>query len=398
MSPDNKKKALSLIWVYSDSLDNDLDAATWLETTKYLRRMGWHVNLIHAGPPDLTSVNGVPVTSIPKPDVYLVKQVIFHMNVLRGVIRSWKKSDVVLFHQMSAPWLLPLRFIRQISGQDNPIFVMDTRTAPMIPKEFASSRDRLRTLFDTVVNRLANRLADGQTAITVRMAEMMDIPDKQLLGVWPSGVNLDLFVGTQEARDWKKAMEQIHIIYVGALHHPRNLINFCRAVVSANEKYPQPRFLFTLIGDGTERDELEAYAAENGGCIRVLPPVPHEQIPSFLADAHIGVLPFPDQDRFRVSSPIKLFEYMAAGMPILATYIDCHTDVVGDRGYAFWAYDESIEGLELALEEAWDHRQTLQEKGALAAADAPNWTWESSARKLNNALVKNFTKQALIVD
>lgn len=348
--------------------------------------MGWQVNLIHAGPTDLTHIGDVAVTSIPKPDVYLVKQVIFHLKVIREIARHWKKTDGILFHQMSAPWLLPLRFFRPFSLQRKPLIVMDTRTAPMIPKEFASRRDRLRTLFDTTINRIANYLADGQTAITIRMAEMMQIPEKQLMGVWPSGVDLDLFTEAHQTRNWGAANEQVHIIYVGALHHPRNLMNFCRAVVSANEKQPQPRFVFTLIGDGTEREELQAFASETGGCVRVLPPVPHEKIPSFLAEAHIGVLPFPDQQRFRVSSPIKLFEYMASGMPILATHIDCHTDVVGDGDYAFWAYGENVEDLEAALEEAWEQRQTLRVKGQLAAADANNWTWESSAGKLDAAL------------
>ena len=392
MAPKKEEKEPSLIWVYSDSLDADLDAATWLETTKNLRQMGWRVSLIHAGPPDLTHVGDVEVTSIPKPDIYLVKQVIFHLKVLREVVRRWRTTDVVLFHQMSAPWLLPLRFVRPLSRQGKPLIVMDTRTAPMIPKEFASARDRLKTYFDTVINRIANHLADGQTAITFRMAEMMRIPEKQLMGVWPSGVNLDLFEEAYQTRKWDAANEQIHLIYVGALHHPRNLMNFCRAVVSANEKYLRPRFVFTIVGDGTEREELEAYAVKTGGCIRVHPPVPHEQIPSFLAKAHIGVLPFPDQERFRVSSPIKLFEYMASRMPIVATHIDCHTDVVGEDDYAFWAYDETVEGLELALDEAWQQRKMLANKGQNAAAAALKWTWAASARKLDMALLSGLSE------
>ena len=39
---------------------------------------------------------------------------------------------------------------------------------------------------------------------------------------------------------------------------------------------------------------------------------------------------------FGVSSPIKLFEYLAAGLPILATRIDCHTNVVGNADCAVW--------------------------------------------------------------
>ena len=55
-----------------------------------------------------------------------------------------------------------------------------------------------------------------------------------------------------------------------------------------------------------------------------------------LAAADIGVtsLPSPDDVKYEASSPLKLFEYMAAGLPVLATSNRCHTDVVGAGGYA----------------------------------------------------------------
>lgn len=389
MSAPEQPKERNLIWVYTGSLDEDLDAASWLETTKHLREMGWRVTLIHAGPSELKEINEIEVSSVPKPDIYLVRQAIFHLRILREVSRQWQPTSIIFFHQMSAPWLLPLRYLRQIMGRELPLIIMDTRTAPMIPKELATRRDRLRTLFDNGINYIANYMADGQTAITKRMAQMMGIPDQKLLGIWPSGVNYDSFSVAQQNRNWDKVDEEVHVIYVGALHHPRNLMNFCRAVVLANDE--RRRIIFTLVGDGSERDELIEFASGTDGIVRVLPPVLHEEIPSLLAAAHIGVLPFPDQERFRVSSPIKLFEYMASGMPILATHITCHTDVVMEGNYAFWAYGEDVEDLVKALIEVWEQRHTLQEKGQAAAADAQNWTWEASARKLSQSLQNSLT-------
>ena len=109
--------------------------------------------------------------------------------------------------------------------------------------------------------------------------------------------------------------------------------------------------------------------------------------------AHVGVLPFPDQEQFRVSSPIKLFEYMASGMPILATHIVCHTDVVKDGEYAFWAQSGRVECLEAALEEVWNQRYHIQEKGQEAAVAAQDWSWAASARKLNSALRNGLTRK-----
>jgi glycosyltransferase involved in cell wall biosynthesis len=120
--------------------------------------------------------------------------------------------------------------------------------------------------------------------------------------------------------------------------------------------------------------------------VRVLAPVPHDEVPDLLSQAHVGVLPFPDEEKFRVSSPIKLFEYMASGMPILATRVACHTDVVGDGTYTFWAEDESVESLLAALRQVWRERNSLGDMALGAATAAEKWTWQESGRDLKRAL------------
>jgi glycosyltransferase involved in cell wall biosynthesis len=118
----------------------------------------------------------------------------------------------------------------------------------------------------------------------------------------------------------------------------------------------------------------------------VVPPVSHQEIPGLLVQAHIGALPFPDEAKFQVSSPIKLFEYMGAGLPILATRIACHTDVIDGGEYVFWADDSDMEGLLAALRSAWHSRDQLGSMGHRAAAAARKWTWAESAHKLEAAL------------
>lgn len=382
---------VSLIWVFSDPLAQRLDAASWLEMTRELRDLGWDVALVCAGPPDQNEINGVSITPIPKPHVYLISQVIFHIRVLRFIIGRWKNTKVILFHQMSAPWLLPLRWLRALSRRQLPIIVMDTRTAPMIPTEIASLKDRLRTTYDDLMNWLANHLADGQTAITIRMAQMMGIPESQLLGVWPSGVVLEPFAAAGTGRDWELVNKEVRLVYIGALHVQRNLMNFCRAIESANAAGKS--FKFTMVGWGTARDDLAAYASETDGRIEVLPPIPHDEIPDLLARAHIGVLPFPDQERFRVSSPIKLFEFMASGLPVLVTRIACHTDVIGSANFALWSEGSEPASFVTTLNQVWERRHELPEMGKEAALASRNWTWKASAMKLDQALKKGVARQ-----
>jgi len=373
-----------LVWVYADSLRDTLHAATWLDTTHELRKLGWRVTLIAAGPAGYQRIRGVEVLCIPRPQVYLVRQVLFHMRVLSFLIQKWQTIDVILFHSMSAPWILPLRLVRCLTGQGRPLLVMDTRSLSMTPESREGWKDRVRRVFHTLMNRLANRWADGRLAITERMAESLRIPSEKLWGTWPSGVDLEQFAPAQTQRCWPSPEEPIHIIHIGCQHYERNLMTLSRAVVQANAE--GMAFILSLVGDGTERADLEKFATQTNGAVQVIAPVPHEQVPELLARSHVGVLPFPDEEKFQVSSPIKLFEYMAAGLPILATRITCHTNVIGNGKYVFWAERADIEGLLTALRLVWQGRDSLAEMGKQAAAAARAWTWHESAKKLRMAL------------
>jgi glycosyltransferase involved in cell wall biosynthesis len=147
-------------------------------------------------------------------------------------------------------------------------------------------------------------------------------------------------------------------------------------------------FELSLIGEGPERSDLEEFAKGAAGRIRVLPAIPHDEIPQMLRQAHVGVTALfsPDDQLFAASSPIKLFEYMAAGLPILSTRSACHTDVAGSGSYAFWANSPSQEEILSALRAVWQAQAELSEKGHQAAASARNWTWEAAGSKLSSAL------------
>lgn len=379
-----------LLWVYPASPTTNLCATKWLEVTRQLRRLGWRVTLVAEGPGGQRNIRGVEVFCIRKPRVYLLGHFIFHLRLLRFLARESATIDLILFHKMSALWVLPLRLARHfLTGRRRPLLVMGTETLPMW---VATWKDRLRAWLDRPVHRLANCLADGQLANTQRMANAVRIPPQKLWGVWPCGVDLGKFAPTQTARRWPMRGESLHLVYIGVLHYERNLMSLCRAVAKANAE--GMAFALSLIGDGTERLDLEDFALQTEGRIRVIPPVPHEQIPRWLAQAHIGVLPFPDEQKFRVSSPIKLFEYMGAGLPILATRIVCHTDVVGDGAYAFWAEDASVEGLLVALRLVWQKQDSLSAMGSRAAAAAQAWTWPESAKKLKLALERGLAEFA----
>ena len=379
---------LRLAWV-SPVTSAKLDSATWIDTTRELRRQGVDVTLITIGPAGKQSYRGVEVLNISRPSIYLLGQVLFHLGVLRFLLPRLGVYDVILFHQVSALWLLPLRLF----GRRRPRLVMDTRD--MIDFASDSFKVRLRTAWFDLITRLAARFADGQTAITPRMAELVHIPREQLWGLWPSGVETERFAAAGKGRHWPYQGEAIRLIYIGVFLAKRNLLPLCRAVNRARAEGMS--FVLSLYGDGPLLPELESVAAESGGAVRVEHPVPHEDVPHVLARAHVGVTSLPEIDdiKYEASSPIKLFEYMAAGMPVLATSNKCHTDVVGDGRYTFWADDVTEEALLAALRRVWAEQTALAQLGQEAQADVYGWTYAANAAKLKAALNYGLSRQTV---
>jgi glycosyltransferase involved in cell wall biosynthesis len=234
------------------------------------------------------------------------------------------------------------------------------------------------------MNLLANWFADGRTAITQRMVDSLNIPAHKVWGIWPSGVDVELFLPAQQKRQWPKSGEDVKLIYVGCFDDGRNLGILSRAVMKAQIR--GMNFTLSLIGKGEEGVELQELAQQSGDVIRVVPPVPHQKIPDLLGQAHVGVLPFPDEEKFRVSSPIKLFEYMASGLPVLATRIACHTDVLRESDCVFWAEGSNVEYFLETLYLIWQKRFSLSAMGKKSALAARGWTWKDSAKELEKAL------------
>jgi glycosyltransferase involved in cell wall biosynthesis len=79
-----------------------------------------------------------------------------------------------------------------------------------------------------------------------------------------------------------------------------------------------PRVQVALAGDGADKVRLERRIAELGlHNVTLLPGVPHEQVPALLAAADICLVCLRDIPLFAAFIPSKMFEYLAAGKPVV---------------------------------------------------------------------------------
>lgn len=137
--------------------------------------------------------------------------------------------------------------------------------------------------------------------------------------------------------------------------------------------------VLAIAGDGDLRADLEQRAADLGVASRVrwFGQVPHDRIPLFLAGLDVAVAPYPSLDHF-VFSPLKAYEYLAAGVPVVASEIGQLPAIVGDLGVLVEPGDAAA--LADALRRVLDDRETAQ-RAARRGRDliASHHTWQHRA-------------------
>jgi glycosyltransferase involved in cell wall biosynthesis len=163
--------------------------------------------------------------------------------------------------------------------------------------------------------------ADLRLAVSREVAEQVE--RVSLTGrteVVPNGLDDALF-GSRPARGPARTSFGLPddgpvLAFVGALRPWHGVDVAVRALLLL------PDAVLCVAGDGPVRDQLQRLAVELGVAGRVcwLGQLPHGDVPRLLAAADVAVAPYPQLPGFGFS-PLKLYEYLGAGVPVVASDI-----------------------------------------------------------------------------
>jgi glycosyltransferase involved in cell wall biosynthesis len=221
------------------------------------------------------------------------------------------------------------------------------------------------------------------------LQEMAIVPQGKCI-VLHDGVDLDRFstaITKEEARNKLDLPHETHIIlYTGSLYENRGVENLIKAAVHLDS--------YTVLVVGGSRDEAEhtlLRLARKLGTRNILhvPQVLPAMVPLYLKAADILVLPETScTHTARHASPLKLFEYMASGVPIVASDLPALREILQNGINALLVPPDDPSGMILGIHKLLGDSDFAKILAKNARERVKEYTWTKRASTILEHVLK----------
>ena len=203
---------------------------------------------------------------------------------------------------------------------------------------------------------------------------------QEKISIVPNGVDLSMFDITKKKNPKK-------VVFAGAMYYHRGLDVLLETIPLVIEKIPDAKFV--LLGSGTEMDKLKEIVSKNklDNSVEFKGWIEREKIPENIADASIGIGPLRLTEVTSRALPIKVLEYMAVSLPLLAQKGTLPNDVLENEKNGFFIENhiELAEKIILLLNEP----KKVQNMGAHSLKLVQKFSWDQVVDSVINE-VKNI--------
>ncbi len=169
----------------------------------------------------------------------------------------------------------------------------------------------------------------------------------------------------------------LRLIYVGSVQKDRGRDVMLEAMAIANQGGKIAHL--TIVGANVEQYKYCHETVQKLGVsdsVTINGRLPGHLIPDFMRAADAGLCLWDDLPWYRFNPPTKLFEYLVAGLPVLASNIRTHTEYVqhGSNGLIFEYGSASMAD---AINQLWQARNQLPSMKLRASESSGAYRWQT---------------------
>ena len=179
----------------------------------------------------------------------------------------------------------------------------------------------------------------------------------------PNGADpamFDPFAAGESFRTRYGLSDKFIVLYAGAHGLSNDLGIALEAARLLAESHPMIQFVF--VGDGKEKANLQVQAADLPNVL-FLPPIPKQEMAEALAGADVCLAILKPIEEYKATYPNKVFDYMAAGRPIVLAIDGVIRQVVEDAGCGVFARPGDPAALVRAVEALYTDREKARHMG-----------------------------------
>lgn len=223
--------------------------------------------------------------------------------------------------------------------------------------------------------------------IKANLEKIYGIPGEKIV-VISNGANTSLFKPLDQ-KDCRKELnldpEIFYVCFVGNIAPWQGLEYLVKASPSILSRFPECRFL--IVGDGVMKNELHKLSRELGVEDKLIftGVVAYDRVPIYINASDVCIAPFILARNAKIGlSPLKLYEYMACGKPVVASNISGVLDTLEASRGGIPVLPENPDALSeavLKLLENPDLRGKLGSKGLSYVTE--NYSWYSVAKQVD---------------
>lgn len=276
--------------------------------------------------------------------------------------------------------IVPGLLFKTVSGAT---LVFDLRVDPYSqPKEF--NQPSLITDLTAEVLRKAHQIGLSRADVIFTLSEPLRdrIRDSFHLPETPIHI-IPLAVDTDTFTPSTATNSEFRIVYVGSMAPVRNLEIVIEAIGNLDPDV-RAQTRLDLFGPISEeyRETLESTADASQVSLTFHGTIDHASVPRLVGECDIAVSPLPALHSFEVSSPAKVYEYLALGLPIVATDITAHTSILEHETDALLVPPGDVDQMSQAIQRLHDSPSLAEELSGNGRRKALENNWDQRVTKI----------------